>query len=621
MKRFFSTVAVLALLLGGLAWAQPALVYVDDDWAGTGAGVEVEPGKIFGTNAFATVQNGYDAVAAGGTVQIAAGLYDFSIQGSFLAPLDSQNYTYGILIQKSVQLLGPQFGIDPRPIAYPSGMNRRNENDPATEAILDGAFQGDPNKPQSIIIIDTDDVYVDGLVVRNGTKDLVTSLRTGSPADHVSRPRVRYCIVYNSTTDEGMQFKGAHDALFEFNYVHDVAGDGLNMAVGPINAMIRFNEMNNIGSTDGGIYIYDDGFSGYTDFNATIQGNVVHGCNDEGIHFGSKDGTDAPFSGGKVIDNIVFDARDGIRVNFSHTLIEGNEVYNCADPKYGVLGFYRPVKGIVIRNNKVHDNMASYSNGGAMGNNMGAIFIRNVAGFDLSTSFTIENNEFWNNAYQGANPNYKGYAIYNARFVGTSAPADRVVASNNYFGHVTGPDDDDGIINGQGDRISAGVDVLPILFYQQEFNPDSDGDGIPDQIERVLGTDPDDKDTDGDGVEDGVEWWMGSTVSNPLDTPPVPPGTGDSDGDGFADFYEVAKGTDPNDPNSYPLLGDINHNGRIDNIDAVIVFQIALGAIDLTEFVPEVPVMDVDRDTFITYLDAIDIFDFFLGNIDILPTD
>ncbi len=392
--------------------------------------------------------------------------------------------------------------------------------------------------------------------------------------------------------------------------------------LGPINAMIRFNEMNNIGSTDGGIYIYDDGTSGYASFNATVQGNVVHNCADEGIYFGDKDGSDAGRSGGRVIDNIVYDVRDGIRVNFSHTLIEGNEVYNCPNPKYGVVGFYRPVKGIVIRNNKIHDNMASYSNGGAMGNNMGAIFIRNVAGFDLATSFTIETNEFWNNAYTGTNPNYKDYAIYNARFVSTNAPADRVTAANCYFGDSSGPDDDEGNINGTGDRISKGVDVWPPLFYPQEFIPDSDGDGITDQIEKVLGTDLENKDTDGDGIEDGIELQLGYTTSNPNDVPPSPPSWDtDTDGDGFVDAYEIAKGTDPNNPADAPQMGDINLNGRVDNIDAILVFQISLGVLNLNQFVARVPDMDVNRDDQITYVDAVIIFDYFLGIRNRLPAD
>ena len=65
---------------------------------------------------------------------------------------------------------------------------------------------------------------------------------------------------------------------------------------------------------------------------------------------------------------------------------------------------------------------------------------------------------------------------------------------------------------------------------------DSDNDGIPDDQEPPIGTDPFDPDTDGDGLSDGVEPRLGSDPTN-----------WDSDGDGLNDGHEVAAGTDPND--------------------------------------------------------------------------
>lgn len=49
-------------------------VWVDDEWVGTALGTEVELDKFFGFNAFATIQDGIDAVA-GSTVNVAAGTY------------------------------------------------------------------------------------------------------------------------------------------------------------------------------------------------------------------------------------------------------------------------------------------------------------------------------------------------------------------------------------------------------------------------------------------------------------------------------------------------------------------------------------------------------------------
>jgi len=66
---------------------------------------------------------------------------------------------------------------------------------------------------------------------------------------------------------------------------------------------------------------------------------------------------------------------------------------------------------------------------------------------------------------------------------------------------------------------------------------DSDGDGLPDELEASLGTDAFDTDTDDDGLSDGDEYYVHQTgTRNP-----------DSDGDGVLDGDEVTNGTNPND--------------------------------------------------------------------------
>lgn len=64
---------------------------------------------------------------------------------------------------------------------------------------------------------------------------------------------------------------------------------------------------------------------------------------------------------------------------------------------------------------------------------------------------------------------------------------------------------------------------------------DTDGDGLSDQRELELGTDPRNKDTDGDGLSDGDEVLKYGT--NPLDR--------DTDKDGFIDGKEVQSGYNP----------------------------------------------------------------------------
>jgi len=71
---------------------------------------------------------------------------------------------------------------------------------------------------------------------------------------------------------------------------------------------------------------------------------------------------------------------------------------------------------------------------------------------------------------------------------------------------------------------------------------DTDQDGLPDDREAQLGTDPNAYDTDGDGVPDGGEVNAGT---DPLNV--------DTDGDGFTDREELDVQSDPLDPASVPV--------------------------------------------------------------------
>jgi thiol-disulfide isomerase/thioredoxin len=78
---------------------------------------------------------------------------------------------------------------------------------------------------------------------------------------------------------------------------------------------------------------------------------------------------------------------------------------------------------------------------------------------------------------------------------------------------------------------------------------DTDGDGLFDEQEEVLGTDPNKADTDGDGLNDLVE-----------DEDGTDPLLADGDGDGYLDPWELTEGTDPNDAESRIYIGNWPYN-------------------------------------------------------------
>jgi len=86
---------------------------------------------------------------------------------------------------------------------------------------------------------------------------------------------------------------------------------------------------------------------------------------------------------------------------------------------------------------------------------------------------------------------------------------------------------------------------------------DSDADGILDADETAIyGTDPGNADSDFDGVADGAEIAAGTDPLDPASFPVVAESAAlagsdtDSDGDGLSDADEAALGTDPNNPDS-----------------------------------------------------------------------
>ena len=111
---------------------------------------------------------------------------------------------------------------------------------------------------------------------------------------------------------------------------------------------------------------------------------------------------------------------------------------------------------------------------------------------------------------------------------------------------------------------------------------DSDGDGLSDAFEVVVGTDPLDVDSDNDSLTDYQEVaWDGNAgvYTASLDTNPLNP---DTDGDGVIDGTELQAGTDPLNDMSVLVWGDIDNSGVVNAADVLIASRAALGLVTLT---------------------------------------
>jgi hypothetical protein len=99
--------------------------------------------------------------------------------------------------------------------------------------------------------------------------------------------------------------------------------------------------------------------------------------------------------------------------------------------------------------------------------------------------------------------------------------------------------------------LSAGLLLALIAVPVSAQAVDSDGDGLFDEDEVALGTDPARYDTDDDGFGDNHEVLSGTDPLDPSSVPPGEPGAAlDDDGDLLPNGQEQDIGTDPNDSDS-----------------------------------------------------------------------
>jgi hypothetical protein len=102
----------------------------------------------------------------------------------------------------------------------------------------------------------------------------------------------------------------------------------------------------------------------------------------------------------------------------------------------------------------------------------------------------------------------------------------------------------DGILDGDedfdGDLVFNALEIN--VYGSDPTKKDTDGDGLGDLAETIYGTSLTNPDTDGDDINDDIEVKI---KSNPRDFNSGPSSTLDSDGDGLTDLEEYRLGTDP----------------------------------------------------------------------------
>ncbi len=114
-----------------------------------------------------------------------------------------------------------------------------------------------------------------------------------------------------------------------------------------------------------------------------------------------------------------------------------------------------------------------------------------------------------------------------------------------------------------GDADTTDEHVLFVYDASQPPPPaDADGDGLTDDQETALGTNPDHPDSDGDRLTDDEEVALGADPLNP-----------DTDGDGIPDGEEVELGTSPTD-------ADTDDDGIPDPLEPAVVIERLFGDLE-----------------------------------------
>jgi parallel beta-helix repeat protein len=315
-------------------------VWVDDDWSGTVNGATVD-GHTFGTDAFATIQDGVDAVLPGGTVYVANGTYTATSIAS-------------IVIIKSLSLIGES----------------------RDGAIIDAGMWGTSNAdwPKGIHVY-ADDVTIKNFTVQGFTGDQIVTGGYG----------VLFRDFAHDTPGEGyIYYTGciAENIKSQFNYYPMYALVNQNLTIN--NCLIQ----DNLGD---GMFIARGCDS------VTITGNIVLNSGNQGIWVGKCWLGLGPSDNATITDNYINGAWEGgiSFVGSNGAIISGNTITNAAGDGWskGALSLKDGSSNVEAYNNMIYNNDGSW--GGYSGTGHGI-------GIDGNPSnINLHHNNIYNNAGYG----------------------------------------------------------------------------------------------------------------------------------------------------------------------------------------------------------------------------
>jgi LPXTG-site transpeptidase (sortase) family protein len=358
MQRRMIYLGVICAMVFGLALpthtaqatVNPPIVWVDDT---NNVGNCAASGHTWGTDCFATIQNGITAVAAGGTIYVAPGMY-----------------TERVFIDKALTILGATAVVNKNGYPIPAGYAW----DTSAESVINYPNPAGLGVDTVLVDIQADNVVFRGFVVQ------ILNARVNS--DHLLR------------LNAGIPGSGT---LNNVTVENNILGPVTNVASqnGTYGRMgLYFSSPSYPAQRQG---ITNTHVSGNTIFNALGNGNNIFIWGSAHA-YGSLQNAD-----------------------YTGTVIEDNDIFGSHRSGIEIAG---GVSGLVIRNNRIHDN--SSTNGGSLDANLkygNAIVIIRMGGDKADSSalgingLTITGNEIYNNEKNGI---YSGPFVQNMTLDGNN---------------------------------------------------------------------------------------------------------------------------------------------------------------------------------------------------------